>query len=149
MHHRISSAYHPHANYRAEVGVKSSLQATPHRLVSQSHANLPEQPGPGDQIIPSNCACLDDLPEISSQATQPSTCPTAPGQTAKPQRESTVETIHSRKGQMGRAHSWTHATEGRRCCQTGRHPTRWDKTGIVVEVLQYHQYGVRTDGSGR
>jgi hypothetical protein len=33
--------------------------------------------------------------------------------------------------------------------QTGRHPTRWDKTGIVVKVLQYHQYGVRTDGSGR
>ena len=33
--------------------------------------------------------------------------------------------------------------------QTGRYPTRWDKTGIVVEVLQYHQYGVRTDGSGR
>jgi hypothetical protein len=33
--------------------------------------------------------------------------------------------------------------------QTGRHPTRWDKTAIVVEVLQYHQYGVRTDGSCR
>jgi len=24
--------------------------------------------------------------------------------------------------------------------QTGRHPTKWDKTGTVVEVLQYHQY---------
>lgn len=33
--------------------------------------------------------------------------------------------------------------------QAGRHPTRWDKTGTVVEVLQYHQYGIRTDGSGR
>ncbi len=33
--------------------------------------------------------------------------------------------------------------------QTGRHPTKWDKTGTVVEVLQYHQYSVRTDGSGR
>lgn len=28
----------------------------------------------------------------------------------------------------------------------GRHPTKWDKTGTIVEVLQY---GVRTDGSGR
>ncbi len=33
--------------------------------------------------------------------------------------------------------------------QTGRHPTKWDKTGTVVEVLQYHQYSIRTDGSGR
>lgn len=33
--------------------------------------------------------------------------------------------------------------------QTGRHPNKWDKTGTVVEVLQYHQYAVRTDGSGR
>ncbi len=31
---------------------------------------------------------------------------------------------------------------------SGRHPTKWDKTGTVVEVLQYHQYPVRTDGSG-
>lgn len=33
--------------------------------------------------------------------------------------------------------------------QTGRHPTKWDKSGTVVEVLQFHQYAVRTDGSGR
>ena len=30
--------------------------------------------------------------------------------------------------------------------QTGCHPNKWDKTGTVVEVLQYHQYA---DGSGR
>jgi hypothetical protein len=29
--------------------------------------------------------------------------------------------------------------------QTGRHPT---KCGTVVEVLQYHQYAIRIDGSG-
>ena len=33
--------------------------------------------------------------------------------------------------------------------QTGRHPNKWDKTGTVVEVLQYHQYAVKTDCSGR
>ncbi len=26
---------------------------------------------------------------------------------------------------------------------------KWDKTGMFVEVLQYHQYAVRMDGSGR
>ena len=33
--------------------------------------------------------------------------------------------------------------------QTGPHPTKWDKTGIVVEVRQFDQYVVRVDGSGR
>ena len=33
--------------------------------------------------------------------------------------------------------------------QTGPHPTRWDKTGTVIEVRQFDQYVVRVDGSGR
>ena len=33
--------------------------------------------------------------------------------------------------------------------QTGPHPTKWDKTGIVVEVRQFDQYVIRVDGSGR
>ena len=33
--------------------------------------------------------------------------------------------------------------------QRGPHPTKWDRTGIVVEVRQFHQYVVRVDGSGR
>ena len=33
--------------------------------------------------------------------------------------------------------------------QAGRHPNKWDKTGVVVEVRQYHQYVIRVDGSGR
>ena len=33
--------------------------------------------------------------------------------------------------------------------QVGPHPTKWDKTGVVIEVRQFHQYAVRIDGSGR
>ena len=33
--------------------------------------------------------------------------------------------------------------------QTGQHPTKWDKTGIVIEVRQFDQYVIRVDGSGR
>ena len=33
--------------------------------------------------------------------------------------------------------------------QIGNHPTRWDKTGVVIEVRQYHQYVIRVDGSGK
>ena len=32
---------------------------------------------------------------------------------------------------------------------TGNHPKRWDRTGRVVEVRQFHQYVVKMDGSGR
>ena len=31
----------------------------------------------------------------------------------------------------------------------GPHPTKWDRTGVVVEVRQFDQYVVRVDGSGR
>ena len=33
--------------------------------------------------------------------------------------------------------------------QTGPFPRRWDKTGTVIEVRQFHQYWVRMAGSGR
>ena len=33
--------------------------------------------------------------------------------------------------------------------QTGPHPTKWDRTGLIIEVRQFDQYVVRVDGSGR
>ena len=33
--------------------------------------------------------------------------------------------------------------------QVGPHPSKWDKTGRVIEVRQFDQYVVRVDGSGR
>ena len=33
--------------------------------------------------------------------------------------------------------------------QTGEKPTRWDNTGVVVEVKEFDQYVVKMDGTGR
>ncbi|GFO45517.1 transcription factor iiib 90 kda subunit [Plakobranchus ocellatus] len=33
--------------------------------------------------------------------------------------------------------------------QTGPHPTKWDKTGIVIQVHQFDQYVIRVDGTGK
>ena len=33
--------------------------------------------------------------------------------------------------------------------QVGPHPTKWDKTGLVIELRQFDQYVIRVDGSGR
>jgi hypothetical protein len=32
---------------------------------------------------------------------------------------------------------------------TGNFPRRWERTGLVIEVKQHHQYLIRVDGSGR
>ena len=33
--------------------------------------------------------------------------------------------------------------------QTGPHPLKWDRTGIIIEVKQFDQYQVKVDGSNR
>ncbi len=33
--------------------------------------------------------------------------------------------------------------------QTGPNPNKWDKTGTVIEVHQYHQYSIKVDGGCR
>ena len=33
--------------------------------------------------------------------------------------------------------------------QTGRHPMKWDKSGMVIEASPFDQYKVKMDGSGR
>jgi len=33
--------------------------------------------------------------------------------------------------------------------QVGRNPRKWDRTGTIIEVKQFDQYGVKVDGSGR
>ena len=33
--------------------------------------------------------------------------------------------------------------------QAGRRGKKWDKTGVVIEVLDHDQYRIRMDGSGR
>ena len=33
--------------------------------------------------------------------------------------------------------------------QTGNYPSRWDITGVVVEVREHDQYVIKVDGSGR
>ena len=33
--------------------------------------------------------------------------------------------------------------------QTGHHPTRWDRTGVVVECKPHNQYTVKIDATGR
>ena len=162
VHHRISSAYHPHANCRAEVAVKTmkrliacntgpggSLSDRFHKALLQ-YRNGPD---PTTKISPATClfgrATRDLLPGIPNKYKP---------HTEWADRMDLRERALSKRTISGRAR-WDEHSQGLtplKCGdtvliqnQTGRHPTKWDKTGTVVEVLQYHQYAVRTDGSGR
>lgn len=162
VHHRISSAYHPHANCRAEVAVKTmkrliagntgpggSLSDRFHKALLQ-YRNGPD---PTTKTSPAMClfgrATRDLLPGIPHKYKP---------HTEWADRMDLRERALSKRTISGRAR-WDEHSQGLtplKCGdtvliqnQTGRHPTKWDKTGTVVEVLQYHQYAVRTDGSGR
>ena len=162
VHHRISSAYHPHANCRAEVAVKTmkrliagntgpggSLSDRFHKALLQ-YRNGPD---PTTKTSPAMClfgrSTRDLLPGIPNKYKP---------HTEWADRMDLRERALSKRTISGRAR-WDEHSQGLtplKCGdtvlvqnQTGRHPTKWDKTGKVVEVLQYHQYAVRTDGSGR
>ena len=162
VHHRMSSAYHPHANCRAEVAVKSMKRLIagntgPNGALSDAFhkALLQYRNGPDPETKMSPATCLfgrptrDLLPGIPDRYR-----PHAEWSDKLDLRERAL----SKRAVTGRAR-WDEHTQGLsplKCGdtvliqnQTGRHPTKWDKTGTVVEVMQYHQYSVRTDGSGR
>ena len=162
VHHRISPAYHPHANCRAEVAVKTMKRLIAGNtgpggtLTDHFHkALLQYRNGPDPETKVSPATCLFGRPTRDL-------LPGIPGQyrphTEWADRMDRRERAMSRRAITGRAR-WDEHTQGLsplKCGdtvlvqnQTGRHPTKWDKTGTVVEVLQYHQYSVRTDGSGR
>ena len=160
--HRTSSAYNPHANCRAETAVKTTKRLIAGNtgpggtLSDDFHQALLQYrngPSPGTGMSPSQC--------LFGRATR-GILPRLPA-TYRPHQDWTSrldlrERALSRRQATGRAR-WDEHTQGLSPLgcgdtvmiqdQTGHHPTKWDKSGTVVEVLQYHQYAVRTEGSGR
>ena len=162
VHHRISSAYHPHANNRAETGVKTikrliagntdsggTLKSTFFKALL-TYRNCP---CPDTRMSPAMCLfgrpIRDLLPTLPTRLQQP----TQDGAT-----EHTRQTALQKRQHLGKKR-WAEHTKGLSPLkrgdrvlvqnQTGHHPTKWDSTGVVVEVIQYHQYQVRMDSNGK
>ena len=162
VHHRISSAYHPHANCRAEVTVKTMTRLIAGNtgpggtLSDKFHkALLQYRNGPDPETKMSPATCLFDRP---TRDLLPGIPDRYRPHTDWSDRLDLRERAFSKRAVTGRTR-WNEHAQGLsplKCGdtvlvqnQTGRYPNKWDKTGTVVEVLQYHQYSVRTDGSGR
>ena len=160
--HRLSSAYFPHSNLRAEQGVKLAKQLirdntdrsgsldndkfsrallnycnTPLRDIKRSPAQIVT----GRQLrdhLPSNPASFR---------------PSKEWLITKEQRELALAKRYARQEEVLSEHTKTlpELPPGAQVSvqnQAGNKPKRWDRTGTIVEVLPPQQYKVRMDGSG-
>ena len=160
--HRLSSAYFPHSNLRAEQGVKLAKQLirdntdksgsldndkfarailnyrnTPLRDINRSPAQIVT----GRQLrdhMPSNPASFR---------------PSKEWLVTKEQRELALAKRYARQEEVWSEHTKTLAELPVGAVvsvqnQAGNKPKRWDRTGTVVETLPHQQYKVRMDGSG-
>ena len=163
VRHRLSSVAYPHSNCRAEVGVKSvkrilidntgpngSLSTDAFGKAMLNYRNTPTQ---GTELSPSECLFgrpIRDFIPVFPIKYEPH--PTW-RETLKA-REEALRVRHMKVSERLNEHT-KHLTplkvgdSVRIQNQTGPHPTKWHKTGRVIEVRQFDQYVIRVDGSGR
>ena len=163
VRHRFSSVGNPHSNQRAEVGVKSmkrllrgnigplgNLDNEKFAMAIMQYRNTPVQ---STGISPAIALFGRHLKDF---------IPLSPGNYApSPQW---MRKLIEKENKQAKAHlrektKWSEHTRQQEPLQVGHqvsvqnlagnYPLKWDKTGIVVEVKQFDQYGVKLDGSNR
>lgn len=168
VNHRVSSAYNPQSNGRAEVAVK----ATKRLLRSNINPNgsldndrflraLLQQrntPDPDCDISPAQIVfgkpLRDSLAFVNrlEKFSNPHVLPT--WRDAWSMKEACLRTRYTRSREALDAHSRPQSQlhVGDKCFVqngAGNHPTMWDRTGTVMEVLDHDKYCIKIDGSGR
>lgn len=162
--HRVSSVAFPHSNCRAELAVKTAKRlirdnAGPHGSLDtdkfaralMQYRNTPLQDinlSPAQILLGRNIR--DFFPFLNSKCTI-----RKEWQIAAEDREKALARKHATQHERLSLHTRklpplqlgdTVLIQN----QTGNHPTRWDRTGVVIEAGPGpRQYLVRTDGSGR
>ena len=160
--HRLSSAYFPHSNLRAEQGVKlakklirdntdrsGSLDNDKFARALLNYRNTPLRDiGRSPAQIVTGHQLRDHLP-----ANPKSYRPSKEWLLTKEQRELALAKRYAKQEEVWSEHTrdlpeLPVGSQVRVQNQAGNKPKRWDRTGLIVEVLPHQQYKVRMDGSG-
>ena len=161
--HRLSSAYNPHANMRAETAVKSIKRILRDNIgragsldtdkVAASLLNYRNTPDRDTSLSPAQILFARSLKD---------TIPTNPVNLQL--RPEWILTAEARERALSRRHLarqtdlQSHAKQLKPLTvgsivqvqnQRGNNPNKWDMSGVVVEVLDFNAYNVKLDGTGR
>ena len=166
IEHRVSSAYFPHSNCRAEIAVKS-MKRLMNSNISQfgdidndnmlrallQHRNTPDRDtglSPAQVILGRPLRDFIPMPPGSYRPAQYKL-----SHTWKSNLQAREIALQTRSKKMGEI--WSEHTRNLPPLKVGDHvyvqnqhgqfPLKWDRRGVVVEVKQNHQYNVRLDGS--
>lgn len=166
--HRLSSAYFPQSNGRAEVAVKTAKRllrsntgpsgSVDHDRFLQAILQLRNTPDPDCNLSPAKIVFGRPLRDTLSfvnrleKYTNPNVRPL--WREAWRSKEEALRTRMSRTCESLKEHSrpLRPLKEGDRVFiqnQSGPHPNKWDKSGTVVDTKGYDQNVVKVDGSGR
>ena len=160
---RISSAYFPRSNKRAEVGVKSAKRLIQDNLSPNGDLNNDKfarsllihrnTPDPSTNLSPAQLVfgrpLKDHIPAPLGHFT-----PRKEWQDMATKREESAIIRHHRKAEdLSKGSKQLHPLiTGDHVYiqdQHGKTPKRWNKSGIILEVEPYDSYLVKVDGSGK
>ena len=163
VHHRISSVANPHSNSRAEIAVKTvkrmlmdntgpsgSIDVDKFQKAMLIYRNsIDPETKASPALVLFGRPIRDAIPIVMGRY-----CPHDTWKETRAHRERALAKRHSREHEKWSEH--THHLPPLRVGDhvylqnlVGNHPKRWERTGVVIEVRQHHQYVVKVDGSGR
>ena len=166
--HRISSAYHPQSNGRAEVAVKSAKRLLRSNVgpngsldndkLLRALLQLRNTPDPDCNLSPAEIIfgrpIRDSLCFVNrlEKYSNPHIRPT--WREAWAAKENALRTRFTKTSEALNEHAQPlmPLKVGDKVFiqnQTGNSPTKWHRTGTVVEVAGHDQYIIKVDGSGR
>ena len=156
---RVSSAHYPQSNGRAEAAVKSAKRTLRDNLAADGDIENDRVSSALSQYLNTPLRDIDRSPaELLMGRQLRGGVPTAKRNlrvsnwwcaTLRARERQMAEQCERLEGARRPARSHPPLTAGQRVRVFNEAARRWDRTGVVVEVKEHHQYLVRLDGSGR